>query len=112
MIIPRFSLRKMLIGVAILSVLSLVYGMATQGYPWAIASALALTLLEVMIATYAITFGFAWLTAKAVTTLRNSGAARQSPFATESPFHTPGAATSPFSETAAQHDGATNSSAE
>jgi len=86
MIIPRFSLRNMLLVISALSVVCLVYGLAFQGQPWAIATALTTLLVAVLFGAYAATFTGCWLLTLAANQLSKQGGPRQSPFAAQDTF--------------------------
>jgi hypothetical protein len=85
MLIPRFSLRVMLLLIAICAVISLVMGFAIRGAPWAIAVTVSILLLVatfgIYVITFAVTLGLAWLQRGTV-----SPRVTQSPFAEPSPL--------------------------
>jgi hypothetical protein len=84
MLIPRFSLRWLLIVTTVCGLFFYVVALATQGSHWAIAVSAAIATLLVNFLVYAVFFAFGWLLA----TLRGSARSPQtsgSPFATAEP---------------------------
>jgi hypothetical protein len=82
MLIPRFSLRWMLLATAVVAGLSLVLSQAVRGADWATALLAALCAVLAVFALYGWTFGFAWVLAWVGRRLR----AKYRPPVARSPF--------------------------
>jgi hypothetical protein len=84
MLIPRFTIRWLLVLTTVCAGLSLVVSYAVQQKPWAIAFSLGMALIPLAFLLYAITFLVAWLCSQMLQALGGRGRVAQgaSPFAT------------------------------
>jgi hypothetical protein len=84
MLIPRFSLRSLLLLITAISVFCLIVAQACRGQAWAIGFSLAVAYLALAFVVYGVLFGLAYLLAA----LRGRARTRvgvSSPFATSEP---------------------------
>lgn len=84
MLIPRFSLRSLLIATAVCAVFSLVIAGAVRGQPWAIGITAAFAALVTVLLLYTLAFALASIVAKLRGNI-TSPVAGTSPFATSGP---------------------------
>ena len=61
MLIPQFTIRWLLVVTAACAVVFSVFGLAYQGYPWAIGASAAVAAGAVMMLVFAAIFGLIWL---------------------------------------------------
>jgi len=61
MLIPRFTIRGLLLAMGVSGVISLVLSAAMKGQAWAVAMSLALGMLPLVFAMYATAFLVAWV---------------------------------------------------
>lgn len=83
MLIPRFSLKRLLIAVTVSGVMAYVLAQAVRGSAWGIAVSVALATLVATAGLYAVTFLLAWGISRVGVRARKRHAA--SPFATHTP---------------------------
>jgi hypothetical protein len=69
MILPRYSIRVILLVTAICAVLSLVISQGLRGKPWAAGMSMGLVALAVSLALGALAFGLTWTFAALLSTL-------------------------------------------
>jgi hypothetical protein len=81
MLIPRFTIRWLLLLTTVCGVFFLVVTLAVRGQAWAIAVSMAVACLAVCFLGYAVFFGLAFLVARVVAMLRPAPA-RDTPFST------------------------------
>lgn len=85
MLIPRFTIRGLLLLMTVSSFVSLVLTYAVRGRVWAIAVSVGVASLLLAFLGYAFTFGIAYVVAAAASLLRGTAAGAATPFATAEP---------------------------
>ena len=84
MLIPRFTIRWLLMLTTVSAVFFLIVTCAVRGDAWAVSVSLGVVSLAVAFLVYGAFFGFAWLVASVVSVFRE-GPSRKTPFATAEP---------------------------
>ena len=84
MLIPRFTIRWLLLLTTVSAVFFLVVTCAVRGDAWAVSISLGVVSLAVAFLVYGAFFGAAWLVASVVGLFRE-GSPRKTPFATAEP---------------------------
>lgn len=85
MLIPRFTIRGLLLLMTVSSFISLVLTFAVRGRLWAIAVSVGIASLLLAFLSYAFVFGVAYAVATAANLLRGAAAGPSTPFATAEP---------------------------
>ena len=85
MLIPRFTIRALLLVMTVSGFLSLFLAAAVRGRVWAIAASVGVASLLLAFLGYALAFGVAYVVAATAGLLRGIGAGPATPFATAEP---------------------------
>ena len=85
MLIPRFTIRGLLLLMTVSSFLSLILAFAVRGRVWAIAASVGVGSLLLAFLGYAFAFGVAYVVAAMAGLLRGTDAGPATPFATAEP---------------------------
>lgn len=85
MLIPRFTVRGLLLLMTVSSFFFLILAFAVRGRAWAIAVSAGAASLLVAFLGYAVVFGVAYIVASVVNLLRGAGPGPATPFATAEP---------------------------
>ena len=75
MLIPQYSIRRLMGITAVCAVICLIFGLGARGSLWATGASLGLFALAVVMMVHAAFFGLVWLAAEGLGRLRNSNEA-------------------------------------